>query len=43
VCCPFAIQIRRFGQSYGLFLTTQGPKSRSMESGEDFFVLGFKS
>jgi len=29
VCCPCAIQIRRFGQSYGLFLTTQGPESRS--------------
>ena len=29
VCCPCAIQIRRFGQPYGLFLTTQGPESRS--------------
>ena len=28
MCCPCAIQIRRFGQSYGLFLTTQGPESR---------------
>ena len=30
MCCPCAIQIRRFGQSYGLFLTTQGPESRRM-------------
>jgi len=29
VCCPCAIQIRRFGQSYGLFLTTQGLESRT--------------
>ena len=31
VCCRCAIQIRRFGKSYGLFLTTQGPAGCSFK------------
>ena len=42
VCCPCAIQIRRFGQSYGLFLTTQGPReSRRSHRGLSPLFLSF--